>query len=146
MILRFIKNKFVPEFKTTIGVEYASKKVKIENKSILLQIWDTSGSEQYRSVTKTYYKSASGAFLVFDISRKDTFDGLNKWLIDLRNTIDDNSPILLVGNKSDLGEFREVTILEAVDYAQKNDLAYIETSALEDSNIEEAFQNISSGI
>ena len=144
--MRFIQNKFVPEFKTTIGVEYAFKKVNIENKSILLQIWDTSGSEQYRSVTKTYYKSASGAFLVFDISRKDTFDGLNKWLIDLRNTIDDNSPILLVGNKSDLGEFREVTILEAVDYAQKNDLAYIETSALEDSNIEEAFQNISSGI
>ena len=143
--MRYVSNKFVAEFKTTVGVEFASKIVNIENKNIMLQIWDTAGSEQYRSVTTGYYKGALGAFLVFDISNRDSFYGLNKWLTDLRNTIGDDSPILLVGNKSDLEEFREVTIEQAVDFAEKNYLAYIETSALEDSNIEEAFQNISSG-
>ena len=146
LLLRYTKNEFDPQFKGTIGAEFAYKTINIGKKKIRLQIWDTSGSEQFRSVTSAYYKGALGALLVYDISKKTTFEGLNKWLTDLRNTVDANAAILLVGNKSDLGEFREVSIVEAAEYAERNNLAYIESSALEASNVEEAFQSIVEGI
>ena len=144
-MIRYTKNEFLSNTKPTIGVEFATKIVNINGKSIRIQIWDTSGSERYSSVTSTYYRGAVAALLVYDITNRSSFDGLGKWLTTLRDVLDSNSSILLVGNKSDLKHYREVAFEEAIEYAQNNNMSYIETSALEVSNVERAFRIVIEG-
>ena len=145
-MIRYTKNEFLSNTKPTIGVEFATKIVNINGKSMRIQIWDTSGSERYSSVTSTYYRGAIAALLVYDITNRSSFEGLEKWLTKLRDVLDSNSSILLVGNKSDLKHYREVRVEEATEYAQNNNMSYIETSALEMSNVEKAFRIIIEGI
>jgi len=142
LLLRYTRNEFNPEFKATIGAEFATKTVQIEQRKVSVQAWDTSGSEQYRSVTSTYYRGALGALLCYDITKKLSFENLPRWLGDLRNQIDSRSAILVVGNKSDLKEFREVSKEEAQEFAEKNGLEYMETSALEPENVDAAFMEV----
>lgn len=104
----------------TIGVEFGSKIVNIGGKSTKLQIWDTAGQERFRSVTRSYYRGAAGALLVYDITSRDSFNALANWLRDARTLASPNIVILLVGNKKDLEESREVTFTEASQFAQEN--------------------------
>ena len=84
LLSRFEKNEFTHESKATIGVEFATKTVTVEQARIKTQIWDTAGQERYRSITQAYYKGASGAVVVFDITRRSTYDSISKWLKELR--------------------------------------------------------------
>lgn len=104
----------------TIGVEFGSKIVNIGGKSTKLQIWDTAGQERFRSVTRSYYRGAAGALLVYDITSRDSFNALANWLRDARTLASPNIVILLVGNKKDLEDSREVTFTEATQFAQEN--------------------------
>lgn len=104
----------------TIGVEFGSKIVNIGGKSTKLQIWDTAGQERFRSVTRSYYRGAAGALLVYDITSRDSFNALSNWLRDARTLASPNIVILLVGNKKDMEESREVTFTEASQFAQEN--------------------------
>lgn len=104
----------------TIGVEFGSKIINIGGKSTKLQIWDTAGQERFRSVTRSYYRGAAGALLVYDITSRDSFNALSNWLRDARTLASPNIVILLVGNKKDLEESREVTYTEASQFAQEN--------------------------
>lgn len=104
----------------TIGVEFGSRIVNIGGKSVKLQIWDTAGQERFRSVTRSYYRGAAGALLVYDTTTRDSFNVLNNWLNDARSLASPHIVILLVGNKKDLEEAREVTFLEASNFAQEN--------------------------
>lgn len=104
----------------TIGVEFGSKIINIGGKSTKLQIWDTAGQERFRSVTRSYYRGAAGALLVYDITSRDSFNALSNWLRDARTLASPNIIILLVGNKKDLEESREVTYTEASQFAQEN--------------------------
>jgi len=139
LLHQFIENKFKEESSHTIGVEFGSKIINVTNKSLKLQIWDTAGQERFRSVTRSYYRGAAGALLVYDIASRETFNALQTWLSDARTLASPNIVVLLVGNKKDLEVEREVTFLEASRFAQENDLMFVETSALSGENVEEAF-------
>lgn len=139
LLHQFIENKFKSESSHTIGVEFGSKIISTGGKSVKLQIWDTAGQERFRSVTRSYYRGAAGALLVYDISSRDTFNALANWLTDARTLASSDIVIVLVGNKKDLEADREVTFLEASRFAQENDLMFLETSARTGENVEETF-------
>lgn len=106
------------------------------------QIWDTAGQERYRAITSAYYRGAVGAFLVYDITKKQTFDNVQRWLRELRDHADSNIVIMMAGNKSDLNHLRTVSEQDGRALAEKEGLSFLETSALEAVNIEKAFQTI----
>ncbi|XP_034252966.1 ras-related protein Rab-4B [Thrips palmi] len=143
---QFIESKFKDNSSHTIGVEFGSKIVKVGGKSVKLQIWDTAGQERFRSVTRSYYRGAAGALLVYDITSRDSFNALSNWLRDARSLAGPNIVILLVGNKKDLDAKREVTFLEASKFAQENELIFLESSAKTGENVEESFLKCSKTI
>ena len=104
-----------------------------------IQIWDTAGMERYRSLTSAYYKGAKGVIVVYDICRKKSFESIDRWIDDFKSKANEDAVILLIGNKSDLNEQREVGIEEAASIAQKKNLAFMETSAKDNNNVEKAF-------
>ncbi|CAG8520732.1 5891_t:CDS:2 [Ambispora leptoticha] len=142
LLSRFTRNEFNLESKSTIGVEFATRSIQVDNKTIKAQIWDTAGQERYRAITSAYYRGAVGALLVYDIAKHVTYENVNRWLKELRDHADSNIVIMLVGNKSDLRHLRAVPTDEAKAFAAENNLSFIETSALDASNVELAFQNI----
>ncbi|KAI6203814.1 hypothetical protein M3Y94_00600200 [Aphelenchoides besseyi] len=142
LLSRFTRNEFNLESKSTIGVEFATRSIQVEGKIVKAQIWDTAGQERYRAITSAYYRGAVGALLVYDIAKHVTYENVARWLRELRDHADQNIVIMLVGNKSDLRHLRAVPTEEATAYAESNQLSFIETSALDSTNVEKAFTNI----
>jgi len=142
LLSRFTRNEFNLESKSTIGVEFATRSIDVDGKTVKAQIWDTAGQERYRAITSAYYRGAVGALLVYDIAKHGTFVNVTRWLKELRDHADANIVIMLVGNKSDLRHLRAVTTDEARAFSTENGLSFIETSALDASNVESAFQTI----
>ena len=142
ILTKYLSDEFDPNSKATVGVEFGTKNFKIENKIVKVQIWDTAGQERYRSITNAYYKGAKGAFIVYDIANKKTFDDIEKWISDLRTNSDENLSIILIGNKTDLNDKREVTTEEGKNKAELYKFAFIETSAFNGNNIEKAFNEL----
>ncbi|PIO14322.1 hypothetical protein AB205_0117440, partial [Aquarana catesbeiana] len=142
LLSRFTRNEFNLESKSTIGVEFATRSIQVDGKTIKAQIWDTAGQERYRAITSAYYRGAVGALLVYDIAKHLTYENVERWLKELRDHADNNIVIMLVGNKSDLRHLRAVPTDEARAFAEKNGLSFIETSALDSTNVEAAFQTI----
>ncbi|KAJ8566085.1 hypothetical protein K7X08_030562 [Anisodus acutangulus] len=142
LLARFARDEFYPNSKSTIGVEFQTQKMDIKGKEVKAQIWDTAGQERFRAVTSAYYRGAVGALLVYDISRRLTFDNIGRWLNELQTHSDMNVVIILVGNKSDLKDAREVTTAEGKALAEAKGLFFIETSALDSSNVTSAFQTV----
>jgi Ras-related protein Rab-11A len=142
LLSRFTRNEFNLESKSTIGVEFATRSIPVDGKIIKAQIWDTAGQERYRAITSAYYRGAVGALVVYDIAKHPTFENVERWLKELRDHADGNIVIMLVGNKSDLKQLRAVPTDEAISFAKKHNLQFIETSALNATNIETCFQNI----
>lgn len=139
LLYRFTDNKFKGDSTHTIGVEFGSKVIDAGDKSLKLQIWDTAGQERFRSVTRSYYRGAAGCILVYDITSRESYNHLSTWLNDARALATSELAIVLVGNKIDLQEDREVTFLEASRFAQENDLIFLETSAKSGENVDEVF-------
>ena len=142
LLSRFTRNEFNLESKSTIGVEFATKSIQSEGKTIKAQIWDTAGQERYRAITSAYYRGAVGALLVYDISKHGTFENVERWLKELRDHAEANIVVMLVGNKSDLKHLRGVETDEAMSFAEQHSLAFIETSALDSTGVDTAFQRI----
>ncbi|EMD34366.1 hypothetical protein CERSUDRAFT_117145 [Gelatoporia subvermispora B] len=142
LLSRFTRNEFNLESKSTIGVEFATRSINVDGKTVKAQIWDTAGQERYRAITSAYYRGAVGALLVYDIAKHATYVNVTRWLKELRDHADSNIVIMLVGNKSDLKHLRAVPTDEAKAFAAENALSFIETSALDASNVESAFQTI----
>uniref|UniRef100_A0A3B3RSP2 RAB2A, member RAS oncogene family n=1 Tax=Paramormyrops kingsleyae TaxID=1676925 RepID=A0A3B3RSP2_9TELE len=141
LLLQFTDKRFQPVHDLTIGVEFGARMITIDGKQIKLQIWDTAGQESFRSITRSYYRGAAGALLVYDITRRDTFNHLTTWLEDARQHSNSNMVIMLIGNKSDLESRREVKREEGEAFAREHGLIFMETSAKTASNVEEAFIN-----
>jgi small GTP-binding protein len=142
LLSRFTRNEFNLESKSTIGVEFATRNVIVDGKRIKAQIWDTAGQERYRAITSAYYRGAVGALVVYDIAKHLTFENVDRWMRELHDHADANIVAMLVGNKSDLKHLRVVPTDEAKVYSAKNNLSFIETSALDCTNVESAFQLI----
>ena len=116
-----------------------AKNLTIKNRNIRIQIWDTAGQEAFRSITRTYYKSSTCAFIVYDISDKKTFDNVITWLNECRDMCYKDILICLIGNKCDLEGKRAVSYEEGKNFAEENDLLFFETSAKDGTNIQECF-------
>ncbi|XP_021377850.1 ras-related protein Rab-11A-like [Mizuhopecten yessoensis] len=142
LLSRFTRNMFKLDSKFTIGVEVATRNTQVDGKTMKAQIWDTAGQERFRAITSAYYRGAVGALLVYDIGKHPTYENVERWLKELRDHADNNIVIMLVGNKSDLRHLRAVPTDEAKAFAEKNNMSFIETSALDSTNVETAFQNI----
>merc|ERR1712035_78151 len=141
LLLQFTDKRFQPVHDLTIGVEFGARMINIDQKQIKLQIWDTAGQESFRSITRSYYRGAAGALLVYDITRRDTFNHLTTWLDDARQHSSSNMVIMLIGNKSDLESRREVKREEGEAFVREHGLVFMETSAKTAAGVEEAFIN-----
>jgi Ras-related protein Rab-11A len=142
ILSRFTRNEFTIDTKTTIGVEFATRTVCVNNKMVKAQVWDTAGQERYRAITSAYYRGAVGALLVYDITVGSTFNSVSKWINELREHASPTIVIILVGNKNDLQHLREITTGDGKSFAQKHGCYFIETSALDSTNIELAFETV----
>lgn len=139
LLLQFTDKRFQPVHDLTIGVEFGSRTITIDDNQIKLQIWDTAGQEKFRSITRSYYRGAAGALLVYDITRRETFDHLQSWLEDCTRYSNQNIVVMLIGNKSDLENKRSVSKEEGQEFANKHGLNFLETSAKTAANVEAAF-------
>ncbi|XP_021288489.1 LOW QUALITY PROTEIN: UDP-glycosyltransferase 79B2 [Herrania umbratica] len=142
LLSRFTRNEFSLESKSTIGVEFATRSIRVDDKIVKAQIWDTAGQERYRAITSAYYRGAVGALLVYDVTRHVTFENVERWLKELRDHTDSNIVIMLVGNKADLRHLRAVSTEDAKAFAERENTFFMETSALESMNVENAFTEV----
>ena len=133
IINRINDNEFQSAYDATIGVDFWPKKINFRGNEITLQIWDTAGQERYRGLIPSYVRNSSIVFIVFDITNRKTFESIPKW-IELIKSIEKNNILVLIGNKEDLKEKREVEKKEGEDLAKKNEIAYYELSAKRDNN------------
>jgi small GTP-binding protein len=142
IITRYAKNDFNLDSKATIGVEFYSKIINLNDKIIKTQFWDTAGQERYRSITSAYYKGANGILLVYDITNYTSFDHVNNWINEIYKNVGNEIKILLIGNKSDLEYKRVVPLSNAFELANKYDLAFIEMSAMIGTNINDGINEL----
>ena len=141
ILLKYISNKFDESSISTVGVDYMDKIIDYNKFKIKLQIWDTSGEEKFRTITKNFYRNADGLLVVFDLTKKESYDHIRSWINEAKEN-NDKLKTILIGNKLDLKDERIVTIDVAKQFAEKNNLKYIETSAKDGTNINESFQAI----
>lgn len=146
LLLQFSDKRFQQVHDLTIGVEFGARMVQVQGKQIKLQIWDTAGSESFQSITRSYYRGAAGALLVYDCTRRETFDHLTRWLEEARANANPNMVVMLIGNKTDLESRRVVSTEEGAKFAQEHGLIFLEASAKTAVNVEEAFVNTASAI
>ncbi|XP_028762390.1 ras-related protein RABA5d isoform X2 [Neltuma alba] len=136
LLSRYARNEFNMHSKATIGVEFQTQSMEIDGKEVKAQIWDTAGQERFRAVTSAYYRGAVGALIVYDISRRTTFDSVGRWLDELKMAW------MLVGNKCDLDNIRSVSVEEGKSLAEAEGLFFMETSALDSTNVKTAFEMV----
>ena len=141
LLLRYVHGQFKPEYQLTIGVEFGAKNIEISSKTFRIQIWDTVGQENFRSITRAYYKNSVCALVVYDISSRDSFNNVMSWIEDCKNQSSNTIFIVLVGNKSDLDDKRQVSYEEGKELAEKNELLFFESSAKDGINVDEIFVN-----
>lgn len=142
LLARYARNEFNLNSKATIGVEFQTQIMQIDNKEIKAQIWDTAGQERFRAVTSAYYRGAVGALIVYDVSRRQTFQNIGRWLVELRMHCNEGIVLMLVGNKCDLNEARQVSMEEGAALAHSEKLFFMETSAMDSTNVTIAFQTV----
>ncbi len=142
LLTRFVHNQFALKYKLTIGVDFLTKTVEYQpSKSVKLHIWDIGGQERFKFLHRSFYEGASGALLVFDLSRQNTFSGMKTWLSEMRSIMKNEIPKVIIGNKSDLmteiGQIIDRSVVEK--YAHNENCTYFETSAKTGENVEKAF-------
>ena len=141
IVHRFAKGEFSDQYSITLGLDYISQNIKIGDKIFLLQLWDTAGSERFRSVTKGYFNNSACAIIVYDVTSESSFKATRDWIEECKKYTNENIHMVLVGNKIDLNEQRKITMEEGKNFADENGMAFFEASALTGQNIEEIFLN-----
>ena len=136
---RFTSNNFDQDITPTVGASFVSKELIVENQHVVLNIWDTAGQEAYRYLVPMYYRGTDIAIIVFDLSKKETFNSVRQWIEDVRKNCSDNVMIYVIGNKSDLEEIRDVSRKEIVDLENEFNVVCFETSALTGDGVEKMF-------
>ena len=142
IIKRFMTNEFSENFKATIGVEFMSKTYKINKHLFKIEIWDTAGQERYKSITAIYYKGAKGALVVYDTTDQSSFNNIDKWILEIKEKTSKDIKLMIIGNKIDLRDERKVENEEALKKADTLGIPLMETSALDATNVKEAFYDL----
>ena len=140
LILRYVDQIWNDVFVPTIGVDFKVKSLQIDNKRVKMQIWDTAGQERFRNVISSYFKGAHGILLIYDITARDSFKELENWLGEVERNATPQVLKILIGNKCDLDEQRQITVDEGEAFAARNGMKFIETSAKKNTNVNEAFE------
>ena len=141
LLSQYTTKRFNPEHEITIGCEFMAKNIIIKDRIIRIQIWDTAGQETFRAVTRNYYKNCACCIIVYDITNKKSFNNLQIWIKDISENCSKQVKIILVGNKKDLEEERQVDINESQEFAEKNEIKdFYETSALTGENVDKIFE------
>ncbi|XP_065896721.1 ras-related protein Rab-18-B-like [Dysidea avara] len=142
LLLRFVNDTFDPEQSATIGVDFKVKSMAIAGKRLKLSIWDTAGQERFRTLTPSYYRGAQGVILVYDVTERDTFNSLEMWLTELDTYATKKDLVkMLVGNKIDKSG-RDVERQEGMQFARRNSMLFIESSAKTRDGVQEAFEEL----
>eukprot|EP01012_Entosiphon_sulcatum_P058504 TRINITY_DN82586_c0_g1_i1.p1 TRINITY_DN82586_c0_g1~~TRINITY_DN82586_c0_g1_i1.p1 ORF type:complete len:225 (+),score=38.59 TRINITY_DN82586_c0_g1_i1:31-705(+) len=140
LMTRYTSDEFSIESPSTIGVEFMTKGLKLDNRDVKVQIWDTAGQERFRAISRSIYHGAKGAMLVYDITNQSSFDNIPTWLQELKQHVPPSTVLMLVGNKCDLEHLRVVK-KETVDtFSREHGLLFLETSALDTTNVDKAFE------
>ncbi|KII68382.1 Ras-related protein ORAB-1 [Thelohanellus kitauei] len=139
ILLRFADDTFTENHISTIGVDFKIKTVEVGNKSVKLQIWDTAGQERFKTITSSYYRGAHGIIIVYDITDQDSFDNVSKWMKEIQTSANEEVNKILVGNKIDMETKRVVDYSKGQALAEQHSMVFLETSAKQSTNIEQAF-------
>jgi Ras-related protein Rab-1A len=139
IIVRYADNKFIEIHMSTIGVDFRVKTIKVDDKLIKLQLWDTAGQERFKSITSSYYKGANAIIIVYDVTSRDSFINLDKWIDDIDKYTSYDVIKVIIGNKTDLTDKRSVSYEEGAQFAKTNGMIYAEASAKNSTGIEELF-------
>jgi len=142
LLLRYTQNEFTVEYMPTIGIDFRLKTIDVKGKTVKVQVWDTAGQERFRTITHNYYRGAHGIALVYDVTQEGSFQNIRKWIQDVRTYAEDSVNIVLIGNKSDLENKRAVEKARGQELADEYGIAFFETSAKADLNVQEAFTSL----
>ena len=142
VVIRFVKNEFDQYKFPTIGATFLTQSVSVGNYLVKFEIWDTAGQEKYRSLAPLYYRGASAALVVYDITNRESFENARKWIEEVQTQEGDHVVIGLAGNKVDLAANRKVSTDEGSQFAQEKKFIFFETSAKNSTNIKEMFRSI----
>lgn len=146
IITRFMYDTFDTTYQATIGIDFLSKTMYLEDRTVRLQLWDTAGQERFRSLIPSYIRDSSVAVVVYDITNRQSFLNTSKWIDDVRTERGKDVVMMLVGNKTDLAEKREVSVEEGESRAKEHDIMFIETSAKLGFNIKALFRKVASSL
>jgi len=139
LLLRFADDKWTDSYISTIGVDFKIRTIELDQKTIKLQIWDTAGQERFRTISSTYYRGAHGIIVVYDVTNKASFENVTRWLTEIDKYAREGVNKLLVGNKSDAGEGRQVETAQGKEFAETRDIPFLETSAKLGTFVDTAF-------
>ena len=139
ILQRYMNKTFEESYKCTIGVDFLMKSVEVKGKTVKLQLWDTAGQEKYKSMVASYYRGANVALVVFDITSRSSFESLPLWIENYYKNGPEQKNIILIGNKKDMVDQRQVTQEEAEEFSETNNMIYFETSAKEGDNVDYVF-------
>lgn len=142
LLVRFDEDKFSPNFITTIGIDYRTRMVDMENKKVKLQIWDTGGQERFKTITMTYFRGAHGIILVYDVTDPISFENIRNWMANLQENASSDVDRILIGNKCDMADKRVVSTQRGQDLANEFGIPFFETSAKSSINVEECFMSL----
>ena len=140
ILLQYINGKFSDDFKATVGVEFGAKNIEINSRIYRIQIWDTAGQENFRSIARAYYKNSICACIVYDITNRNSFNSVQSWIDDCTKQTPKSILLLLIGNKNDLNDRREGQYEEGAEFAKKRNMIFLETSAKTGNNIDNIFE------
>ncbi|RUS72838.1 hypothetical protein EGW08_019403 [Elysia chlorotica] len=146
LLLRFADDTYTESYISTIGVDFKIRTIELDGKLIKLQIWDTAGQERFRTITSSYYRGAHGIIVVYDVTDQESFNNVKQWLQEIDRYASENVNKLLVGNKSDLTTKKVVDFTTAKEYADQLLIPFLETSAKNATNVEQAFMTMAAEI
>ncbi|KAK3716935.1 hypothetical protein RRG08_026725 [Elysia crispata] len=142
LLCQYANHEFHDHHVTTLGVDFRVRLIEVEGKTIKMQIWDTAGQERFLAITKQYYTRAQGCLLVFDICSRSSFESLAKWLLYVKMYAQKDTAVIIIGNKTDLEERRQVATETAQQFADENGILYYETSAKDLKSLEKPFYEL----
>ena len=146
LVDRLVNKSFNPETLPTVGAEFKTYKTRVGNDDIALNLWDTAGQERYEAISQSYFRGTCGCAIVYSISDKHSFENIGNWLANIKNSCLPNASLILVGNKCDLEDKRQVTLEEGEQLAAQNGIMFLEASAKNDTNVQEIFTKIAESI
>jgi len=146
LLLRFADDTYTESYISTIGVDFKIRTIELDGKTIKLQIWDTAGQERFRTITSSYYRGAHGIIVVYDVTDQESFNNVKQWLQEIDRYACENVNKLLVGNKCDLTNKKVVDYTSAKEYADQLGIPFLETSAKNATNVEQAFMTMAAEI